>query len=325
MHRLALALISALVLAGCGPLAPENPMEASLPMVYGARVTDGKLKIWTGTPCAGTTSVRIGLASGAGDVETVMGTPTYPGRLTPGVQVDQLTVGEVPPGMTVNEPLPAGFDWSDADTLRLNLGGPKRSPGGQVTLDLETVKNESAQHDPDTYWFPEVGWLGPDQVAEQNGKTFLTLCTPDPTREELPALFGVRVTDGRLQIWTGSPCTQVTGVILTFQPGQADLVLDSSDKFGEEFQYLTIGGPYPGFRTVHDLPADFDWRTADSVLLRLRFDGDFWTKTTQLASVTAESAQQPADAYFFEGVGWLRPVQVVERRGKDFHTACSNR
>lgn len=325
MRRLISLLVGALVVTGCGPLAPENPMEASLPMVYGARVTDGKLKIWTGTPCAGTTSVRIGLISDAGTVETDMGTPTYPGRLTPGVAVDHLTVGEAPPGMTVYEPLPAGAEWRNADTLRLNLTGPDKSPGGQITMDLSTVKSESAQHDPDTYWFPEVGWLGPDQVAEQNGRTFLTLCTPDPAREELPARFGVRVTDGRLQIWTGSPCTQVTGVMLTFQPGQADLVLDSSSAFGEDFEYLTVGGPYPGFRISHDLPADFDWRAADSVLLRLRFDGIHWTKTTQLAAVAAESAEQPADVYFFEGVGWLRPAEVVQRRGEDFHTACSTR
>lgn len=324
MRRSISAILCVVVLAGCGPLAPKNPMEASLPMVYGARVTDGKLMLWTGTPCAGTRGVRIIMSSGVDNAETNMGTPTYPGDLTPGVQVDHLTVGEAPPGMAVYEPLPAGYDWRSADTVQLNLTGPDTSPGAQATVDLDTPKRESAQHDPDTYWFPDVGWMGPDEVAAQNGKTFLTLCTADPARKELPALFGVRAVDGRLEVWTGSPCTQVTGVMLTFQPGQADLVLESGSTFGDDFQYLTVGGPYPGFRISHDLPADFDWRTADSALLRLRFDGVWWTEPTELSAVAAESAKH-AGAYFFQGFGWLKPVDVVQRRGEDFRTACSDR
>ncbi|MET0450590.1 MAG: hypothetical protein ABW137_02015 [Mycobacterium sp.] len=317
-------LTAALTIVGCGPLKPENPMESSLPIVYGARITDGKLNIWTGSPCAGTTSVRIAFESSDGKrAEMQLGTPTYEGKLTPGVQVDHLVIGDPNPGFDVLEALPQGFDWLGAQTLTFDLGGPDLSPGRVTQIDLAEVKSGSAQHPADTYWFSGIGWLDPEQLAAQDGKTLLAYCTPDPARESLPRVSGVRVTDGTLRIWTGSPCSLVTGVMLTFQPGQADLVLNSEREIGQTVEFLTVGGPYPGFAVANALPRDFDWRTEKSVLLRVRFDGVWWTKTTDLAAPIAESATHPADTYYFEGFGWLSPAQVAAGDGKEFITACS--
>ena len=41
------------------------------------------------------------------------------------------------------------------------------------------IKN-SADHPDDTYWFQGVGWLNPDEVKKQDGKTFLRHVHPEP-------------------------------------------------------------------------------------------------------------------------------------------------
>ncbi|WP_458319139.1 hypothetical protein [Mycolicibacterium brisbanense] len=58
--------------------------------------------------------------------------------------------------------------------------GDPGSLGAQT--DLAVVREESASHPADTYWFQDVGWLNPTQVAEQDGKTFLATCTREPKK-----------------------------------------------------------------------------------------------------------------------------------------------
>jgi len=111
--------------------------------------------------------------------------------------------------------------------------------------------------------------------------TLLALCGCDPLgKPSLPVQFGVRVTDGQLRVWTGSPCRGTTAVNVTFNidgRAKAELKLEATPlpeaigarttppNPGVEVEYLTVGGPYPGFDVVTPLPAGFDWRTADTV------------------------------------------------------------
>jgi hypothetical protein len=111
-------------------------------------------------------------------------------------------------------------------------------------------------------------------------------------------------------------------VILTFQPGQADLVLDADSSVGASFEYLTVGGPYPGFKVTQELPNGFDWRTTKSVLLRLRMPATRMTTTTDLTEVAKESEQHPDDAYWFQGFGWLDRAGVAAQGGT-FLDACA--
>jgi len=317
-----IAFVAALLSAACdrgrGGWEQTAPFAPSLRPAFGVRVTEGKLLVWTGSPCIGTTNVRLTFDDGEADQAELELTSRSD---TAGVEVEHLTIGGPYPGFDVTKDLPAGFDWQKAQTLTLGLNAATSTWGSELKL-ADVVKG-SADHPDDTYYFGDAGWLNPGDVAAKDGKTFLATCSDDPTKKQAsPRVFGVRITDGTLRIWAGSPCALVRGVILTFQPGQADLVLDADSSVGASFEYLTVGGPYPGFQVAKDLPDGFDWRTAKSVLLRLRAPAMRMTTTTDLAKVAEESAQHPEDAYWFEGFGWLDRAGVAAQGGT-FLDACA--
>lgn len=330
MRRLCaiLAVIAvATALAGCESVHGKSPFETSLPSSKaGFRITDGELHIWTGAPCAGTTSITARFWNPqSGDTELQLITPTYDEKLTPGVEFEYLALeGPYPAGFEVFTPLPPGFDWRAAQRLSLHVDGPPNSRGPLIdfTPIVTEITENSSEHPEDTYYFFDLGWLNPAEVAARDGKDFMTVCTPDPVEESGRLLFGVRVTDGTLRFWTGAPCIGDTGVILTFQPGQADLVLNRTELLPERLEYLTLGGPYPGFTATHPLPRDFDWHKADSVLLRINFNVLTWATPTSLAAPIAESSQHPPDTYYFQGIGWLNPADVAARDGTSMHTIC---
>lgn len=318
-------------LAGCESYRGKSPFETSLPSsMFGFRVTDGKLRIWTGAACEGTTYVLLNFGVPGSDEDALqLRTPTYEGGLNPGIEFEFLTLGGPYTGFDVTNALPPGFDWRTAQHLSFDIHGPPFARGNATDFApvVTEITGHSGEHPKDTYFFPRLGWLGPAEVAARDGKDFMTTCTPDPVKKEDAALgaFGVRVTGGTLRFWTGAPCIGDTGLIITFQPGQADLVLNREALLSEKLEYLTLGGPHPGFTVVHPLPADFDWRRADSVLLQLQFKAIWWSKTTQLAVPIAESSQHPPDTYYFERFGWLDPAEVADRDGSSMHTICGRK
>jgi hypothetical protein len=69
--------------------------------------------------------------------------------------------------------------------MGISIYGGRYSFGGWGShTNLATVIGESGQHPEDTYWFQDVGWLNPAQVAAQDGKTFLATCTADPAKTD---------------------------------------------------------------------------------------------------------------------------------------------
>jgi hypothetical protein len=64
--------------------------------------------------------------------------------------------------------------------MRISIYGG--SGGWATSTDLAEVIKGSRQHPADTYWFQDVGWLNPADVAAKDGKTFLATCTPDPAK-----------------------------------------------------------------------------------------------------------------------------------------------
>jgi hypothetical protein len=52
-----------------------------------------------------------------------------------------------------------------------------------TSTDPTEVIEGSESHPENTYWFQDVGWLDPADVAAQDGKTFLAVCTADPARK----------------------------------------------------------------------------------------------------------------------------------------------
>lgn len=174
-----LALIVVL-LAGCRTEQgwhPSAPFAPSLRPAFGARVTDGQLRIWTGSPCAGT---QFTLAFEPSRSELLLKS-----SVEQGVEVEYLTLGgPYPPGLVIAKSLPESFDWRSQESMRISIYGGAYSYGGWgSTTDLAAVIRGSDQHPADTYWFQDVGWLNPADVAAQDGKTFLATCSRDPAKK----------------------------------------------------------------------------------------------------------------------------------------------
>src|SRR5262249_39615622 len=162
-----------------------------------ARVTDGQLRLWTGSACTDITHVTVNFSPG--NARLLLQAPA--GRTA---DVEYVNVDGPNDGLDVREQLPDRLAWRTAGTAALT-GDPTPVAGSTQTKVPEIV-NGSADHPSDTYYFEGFGWLDPDQLAERDGKSLLGLCTPDPAKQpSLPPAFGARITDSMLRIWTGSP------------------------------------------------------------------------------------------------------------------------
>lgn len=174
---LAAATVVVALLAACDrgdDWSPDAQFAPSLRPAFGARVTDGQLRIWTGSRCVGVTRLSLTFDADQADrAELVLTSPR-------GQDVEHLTVGGRYPALEIAEPLPEGFDWHDAESMRLSVYG---SPDGWgSSTNLTEVITGSEHHPADTYWFQDVGWLSAAECAAQDGKTFLATCTPDPAK-----------------------------------------------------------------------------------------------------------------------------------------------
>lgn len=180
MRLLPVALGVALLglgLAACdgdGDWDPDAQFAPSLRPAVGVRVTDGDLRVWTGTPCPRVTRVRLTFDPGADDGASWEVTSRRRG----GALLETLRVDGRNPGFRVTEPLPEGYDWTTADRLSFSADAAAEVWG--TSTDLAVVREGSADHAPDVYYFDHVGWLDADGVAAGNGEEFLTPCTPDP-------------------------------------------------------------------------------------------------------------------------------------------------
>ncbi|OHU58570.1 hypothetical protein BKG83_00770 [Mycobacteroides chelonae] len=173
-----LVVVSIAVVTGCrnDGWNPEAPFAPSLRPAFGARVTDGQLRIWTGSPCANTVRVSVYFEPSRAELVLTSNAKT-------GTDLEYITIGGQYPGLSIKESLPMGFDWRDETRASLSVGGAtERSNGWGSSTDIAEFINESAQHSLDTYWFQDVGWLNPAEVAAKDGRDFLATCTPDPAK-----------------------------------------------------------------------------------------------------------------------------------------------
>jgi hypothetical protein len=150
----------------------------------------------------------------------------------------------------------------------------------------------------------------------------------DLGRPSLNPAFGARDVGGQLHVWTGSTCHQVTELSLVFDPNQDDRVeldMRAPGESGVDVDHFTVGEPVPGLTVTQPLPADFDWRSAESVRISVTSADGGWGTTTQLAEVREASSEHPADSYWFQDVGWLNPAEVSEQDGKTFLATCTSK
>ena len=146
---------------------------------------------------------------------------------------------------------------------------------------------------------------------------------PPPGAPSLLPSWGARETDGKLQIWTGTPCVGITKLTLGHDMGGPDLVLTAAASEGASVEHLTLGGPYPGFRVTESWPAGMDWRTADQLVLQVDGKDVTFGATTEVSDIVNGSPDHPADTFWFDGVGWLNPADVAAKDGKDFAAVCT--
>ena len=145
----------------------------------------------------------------------------------------------------------------------------------------------------------------------------------DPEVASLPPVFGARVTDGRVQLSTGTPCTNVSRVVVTFTPGAARLILSAPQGVSTGVETLTIGGPYPGLDVVEAPPESFDWRSEREVLMIVDADpAGAGATPTGIADIIDGSDANPG-SFYYAGIGWLDPAEVAERNGRSLLTACT--
>jgi hypothetical protein len=167
------ALLVASVTAGCDSEAQYAP---SLPAVAGFRVDDGVLRLWTGTPCSGVIGATLIFDTG-----TEKSAKQQWSAPKPGVSLERMNLLDTSPDgggpLQVEKALPADYDWTKATSIVFYVDGPKANG---VRVDVDQVLSESAKHPSESYLFGEAGWLDAADVRRGNGKSFLTMCTPDP-------------------------------------------------------------------------------------------------------------------------------------------------
>ncbi|PJJ57043.1 hypothetical protein CLV56_1262 [Mumia flava] len=152
--------------------------EPSLPLVAGLRADGDALVVDPGTPCESVDQLWLLFRSDdAPSVRTVLDADAPQ-------TVDSFTVGADLPGFTVREPLPPGFDWRDYDAVDL---GTDSATGfaGTTSVELQPVVDGATEHaGDDTFYVTDAGWLTHDEILAGNTEEFLTMCTPDPAREQ---------------------------------------------------------------------------------------------------------------------------------------------
>jgi hypothetical protein len=317
--RLLTVLLLMISVSGCQLFGPD-PQATSLPAVFGARITDGQLRLWTGSPCGEVSRVVVQFTPDGGRL--ILEPPK--GETA---DIEFLTIGGAHPTLDVAEQLPDDFDWRTAQDVTLIVNSPD-AVGSTPTSVSEIVAN-SAGHPEDTYYFQGIGWRNAAQIAQENRKSLLTVCTADPATEpSLPTALGARVTDGTLRVWTGTPCTGTNGVTLAFTPGDDSQQQTTTSMFAPtgspvDIDRLTVGTPPDGMQVKTALPAGFDWRTMQSVTLRVHRPELSREASVSLREVIEGSAEQPADNYYFDGIGWLDPAAVSDQDGGTFLGPCT--
>lgn len=170
----AVAIAAAGVIAGCDDDADWDPQAQFAPPLrpaFGARVVDGELWFWTGTPCHDVTEITVWFDPGTAERESrVLAAPE------PGVTLERFRPTGHNPGFTVEEELPGEFDWREAESVTFLLEGTDWY--WSASNDIDEVVDASDDYSEDAYLFQHVGWLDADAVAARNGESFLTPCTP---------------------------------------------------------------------------------------------------------------------------------------------------
>lgn len=254
----------------------KSRIEPSLPPAAGFRVDDGVLKLWPGTPCSGV--IRLTLIF---DVGTTRGAEQVWIAPRPGATVERMDLLTTAKGsspdtggpLQVQQPLPADYDWTKADSLNFSVHGPKAFG---ARIDVAQVLRESPARPPESYLFSPRGWMDPSDVQRENQKLArlwedVIALTPD-VLEPVPADLQPFIASDPGQ-WA---CAPLDFVAAGDGDGPADIhpnaadhpVVTAADWYGQhflDFGYLCNAPILRLWRTVHGDHDEItvDWRHQD--------------------------------------------------------------
>lgn len=148
----------------------------------------------------------------------------------------------------------------------------------------------------------------------------------------LPPAAGFRVDDGVLKLWTGTPCSGVTGVTLIFDSGTGRSAEQrwTAPRPGVSLERMDLLATAPGespedtdsLQVQKRLPDDYDWTKADSILFYV--DGPkAESARVDVDKVLTESAEHPSESYLFGERGWMDASDVERENKKSFLTICT--
>jgi hypothetical protein len=148
----------------------------------------------------------------------------------------------------------------------------------------------------------------------------------------LPPAAGFRVDDGVLKLWTGTPCSGVTGMTLIFDSGTKESAQQmwSAPRPGVSLERMDLLSTTPGsapdsaepLQVKKPLPPDYDWTKADSIVFSV--DGPkAYGARVDVHQVLSESARHPSGSYLFGKTGWLDASEVQRENKKSFLTVCT--
>jgi hypothetical protein len=148
----------------------------------------------------------------------------------------------------------------------------------------------------------------------------------------LPPAAGFRVDDGVLKLWTGTPCSGVTGLRLIFDSGTQNSTEQvwTAPQPGVTVERMdlltTAGGSSPDtdepLQVQKPLPADYDWTKASAINFSVDGPKAFGARV-DVAQVLRESAQHPSGSYLFGQIGWMDASDVQRENKKSFLTVCT--
>ena len=151
------------------PVPEEGPQY---PVVFGVRADGDHLLVSTGRECPARTKFdiqapRIAEPSVIRFLNLTALTPvTFIDLTDPGPQFRRDSISDVP-------------GW-EVHTVEITTDLPRGPDPFFSRLEITNLKEESFNH-PEQYYFGEMGWLTPDDVAARDGIDLLTICTPRPS------------------------------------------------------------------------------------------------------------------------------------------------
>jgi len=144
-----------------------------LPVVWGARANGEDLSFSFGSECQPPATVSVLFASYA----NLSG-------LTFSFSIDEplseFEIGALPSSATVLQKLPESFDWHKSSMMSVLLQFGDQSWSWRSAMsesDMAEVMR-SEMHPLDEFYFREIGWSTPSEVAARDGVDLLTFCHP---------------------------------------------------------------------------------------------------------------------------------------------------